>query len=65
MPFVVTVFFFHFNDSKIKKKTLKKFTQYKYDIEIYIYYPNEKNKTFFHVSECMSDIDQYINQYGI
>lgn len=59
MPFVVTViFFFHFNDSKIKKKkTLKKFTQYKYDIEIYIYYLNEKEKTFFHVSECMSDID--------
>lgn len=43
MPFVVTVIiFFHFNDSKIKKKTLKFFTQYKYDIEIYIYYPNEK-----------------------
>lgn len=35
MPFVVTVIFFHFNDSKIKKKTLKFFTQYKYDIEIF------------------------------
>lgn len=65
MPFVVTVIFFFILMTPKKKKTLKKFTQYKYDIEIYIYYPNEKNKTFFHVSECMSDIDQYINPYGI